>query len=182
MPHKPSWGWNDNFPMVRVKYHEAMEYCEWLTEVQGSNYRLPTEAEWEYAARGGNKSQGYEYSGSNDLYEAGWFNENSGDQTQEVGSLKPNELGLYDMSGNAWELCYDWFGYYDGNAKTNPGGPENGNSAVVRGGSWRNSNAECRVTKRNLYSFSLFLVMLMGERRNDQGFRVVSSLQVKRGS
>jgi formylglycine-generating enzyme len=102
----------------------------------GRKYRLPTEAEWEYAARGGNRSQGYQYAGSNNLDEVAWYDSKEGSKTKPVKQKKPNELGLYDMSGNVWEWCSDWYGSYASHSATNPKGPSTGTSRVLRGGSW----------------------------------------------
>ena len=103
-------------------------------------FRLPTEAEWEYSARGGNRSKGYKYAGSNNLDEVGWYGDNSDEHTHPVGRKKPNELGLYDMSGNVWEWCQDWYGDYTDEAQTNPTGPQSGGHRVLRGGSsWFNA-------------------------------------------
>ena len=119
----------------------------------GLNYRLPTEAEWEYAARGGVKTQNsasQKYSGSNNINEIAWYDNNSNSKTHSVGSKKPNELGIYDMSGNVWEWCNDWYdsSYYKNSPKNNPQGASSGSSRVNRGGSW-NINAEyCRVANR----------------------------------
>jgi formylglycine-generating enzyme required for sulfatase activity len=148
MPYAPSWGWNDKHPMVRVNFNDANAYCSWLSETTGQNYRLPTEAEWEYAARGGQKNKGYTYSGGNDIEEAGWCSDNAGGQTQAVGRKQSNELGLYDMSGNVWEWCSDWYGSYTSEAQTNPRGASKGTNRVLRGGSWYFVAACCRVDFR----------------------------------
>ena len=139
------------------------------------SYRLPTEAEWEYAARGGNKSKGYKYAGSNKLKEVAWYWENSHDETKDVGLKFPNELGLYDMSGNVWEWCQDWYSkeYYEECQKEgtviNPAGPKNGVYRVLRGGGWSNTPQYCRCTNRNLNPPEY--------RINNVGFRLVFSLQ-----
>ncbi|MBT31990.1 MAG: sulfatase-modifying factor protein [Thalassobius sp.] len=127
----------------------------WLVEINDSSkgYRLPTEAEWEYSARGGHSWQeGYEYAGSNNLKEVGWYNENSHAETLPVGTKQSNQLGLYDMSGNVWEWCYDWYDgeYYKNSEDKNPLGAKKGDDRVVRGGSWF-SNNRCRVADRIRY-------------------------------
>jgi formylglycine-generating enzyme required for sulfatase activity len=121
-----------------------------LNELTGKNYRLVTEAEWEYAARGGNKSRGYKYSGSNNLDAVAWYEDNSDYEMHPVGRKAPNELGIYDMSGNVWEWCYDWWGDYTDEPQIDPTGPEEGYSRVLRGGSfnWVFSMKECRVSYR----------------------------------
>jgi formylglycine-generating enzyme len=168
MPNEPVWGWIDNHPIVNVNHYDAVAYCDWLSSKYSDNYRLPTDAEWEYAARGGSKSKGFIYSGSNDFGEVGWSYENSGGTTQAVGSKKPNELGLYDMSGNVWEWCLDWDGEYSDSPTTNPRGPADGIHREIRGGCWYEPTAVCRVTYRmhNLPQF----------RGVGNGFRVVCSL------
>ena len=166
MPEAPSWGWNDKHPMVSVSFDDANAYCNWLSEATCKNYRLPTEAEWEYAARGGSRSSGYSYAGSDDLDEVGWSSDNAGGQTQACGRKKANELGLYDMSGNVWEWCNDWYGDYISSPATNPKGPTSGSSRVLRGGSWNYAAARCLVADRTGDTPSA--------RFDFNGFRVVS--------
>jgi formylglycine-generating enzyme len=141
MPEAPSWGWQDNNPMVNVNWHDAVAYCDWLSDKMDGLYRLPTEAEWEYAARGGKNSKGFKYSGGQSMHSVGWFSENSNSRTQAVASKKPNELGIYDMSGNVWEWCSDWYGkdYYANSPSSNPRGPSSGSNRVLRGGSWNST-------------------------------------------
>jgi formylglycine-generating enzyme required for sulfatase activity len=131
-------------------------------------YRLPTEAEWEYAARGGNKSQGYKYAGSDNVSDVAWYTSNSGNKTQEVGKKAPNELGIYDMSGNVWEWCSDWYGDYSNSAQTNPYNSPAGSRRVERGGSWANSAANTRVANRFYYS--------PAGTRNGLGFRIARTV------
>jgi sulfatase modifying factor 1 len=168
MPDPPVWGWIDNQPMVNVNHNDAVAFCEWLSREYGGKYRLPTDAEWEYAARGGKKSKGFTYSGSNDFDEVGWSFDNSGKTTNAVGSKKPNELGLYDMSGNVWEWCSDWDGEYSDSSRINPEGPADGIHREIRGGSWYDSAAFCRVTYRRHY--------LPNFVSDENGFRVVYSV------
>lgn len=134
MPKEPEWGWNDRHPIVNVSHLDAEAYCSWLSQKFGGNWRLPTEAEWEYAARGGAQSRGYTYAGGNDQDAVGWYGDNAGGQVNAVGKRKANELGIYDMSGNAHELCSDWYGDYSADAQTNPQGPSSGRYRVRRGG------------------------------------------------
>ena len=119
--------------------------CNW----KANGYRLPTEAEWEYAARGGTKSKGYKYSGSDDIGSVAWYYDNSDWQTHAVGTKAPNELGIYDMSGNLWEWCWDWYGYYPESRSSDPKGAGAGSYRVLRGGSWLNYGFICRVAYRN---------------------------------
>lgn len=149
MPEAPSWGWIDSHPIVNVNHSDAMAYCDWLAEKMDADYRLPTEAEWEYAARGGKQSAGYKYSAGRSLDNAGWYEANSNKQTHPVATKKPNELGIYDMSGNVWEWCKDWYGDYSSTSQTNPKGVTSGASRVSRGGSWIDSATDCRVARRN---------------------------------
>ena len=149
-PFSESWGRGDR-PVINVSWHDAVAYCEWMTIQTGKTYRLPTEAEWEYAARGGNKSKGYTYSGSNNLDAVAWYANNSNRKTQTVAQKKPNELGLYDMSGNVYEWCSDKYR----------------KPAMIRGGSWYYVGSYCQVTYRNSSS--------PNNRLNHYGFRLVLS-------
>jgi formylglycine-generating enzyme required for sulfatase activity len=134
--------------VIHVSWNDAVAYCEWLSEKTGKKYRLPTEAEWEYAVRGGQKSKHYKYAGGDELSELAWYNENSGSKTHPVGGKKANELGLYDMSGNVWEWCQDWYGDYSSASQTNPTGASTGTRRVLRGGSWGYPDWNCRVSYR----------------------------------
>ena len=145
MHEAPSWGWIDNHPIVNVSYEDAVAYTNWLSEKMDAKYRLPTEAEWEYAARGGKMSKGTYYSGGKSADMLAWFDANSKKQTQPVASKNPNELGIYDMSGNVWEWCIDWYGAYESNAQHNPMGPSIGVERVMRGGGCYGSAELCRV-------------------------------------
>lgn len=170
MPDEPSWGWNTNDPIVNVNWHDAINYCDWLSEKLDQNITLPTEAQWEYAARGGNKSKGYKYSAGRSMATAGWYNGNSDDKAHSVASKKANELGLYDMSGNVWEWCLDWYdgNYYKTSPNKNPKNTSTGSKKykVLRGGSWVGRASECRVTDRGVNEPDYRIYNL--------GFRVVS--------
>ncbi len=139
----------DDFPVVNVSWNDVKKFIEKLNAKTGKNYRLPTEAEWEFAARGGNKSQHYKYSGSDNINEVAWYSGNSGGKTHPVGQKKANELGLYDMSGNVWEWCEDKYeNVYPQAEQTNPKGPTSGFFRVHRGGSWYDVARDCRVSNR----------------------------------
>ena len=194
-PGDEGWG-RGTRPVINVSWNDVVGYCNWLSEKEGlakaydskgnlldrngkvtaditqvEGYRLPTEAEWEYAARGGTDSKGYKYAGSNDLNEVGWYWENWGEKnrkTQTVGQKKANELGLYDMSGNVWEWCHDWYGGYASTTQTNPTGPSSGSGRVLRGGSWRGSEQGCRAAYRGYSTPPLSIYFL--------GFRVVRTV------
>ncbi len=135
-------------PVEKVSWDDCQTFIDKLNEMTGQHFRLPTEAEWEFAARGGNKSLGYKYSGSDNIDEVAWFTENSGNETHPVGTKQPNELGIFDMSGNVWEWCADWYGDYSASAQKDPKGPSQGSCRVLRGGSWFDSTGFCRVSRR----------------------------------
>lgn len=148
MDKKPSKFKGDNNPVEQVSWDDCQTFIQKLNQRIGKNFRLPTEAEWEYAARGGLKSRGYKYSGSNDLSSVAWYNDNSDSKTHAVGTKAPNELGIYDMSGNVLEWCNDWYGNYSSSAQTNPTGAASGSRRVYRGGSWYFSARFCRSSDR----------------------------------
>jgi len=160
MPETPYWGWNDQHPMVNVSYNDAIAYCKWLSKILGVTYRLPTEAEWEFAANGGTQSKGYTYAGGNDINQVAWYYKNANYQMQAVGQKKPNELGLFDMTGNAWEWCSDWY------VGTSIAGKINeGSHHVLKGGSSMsfetnstNIQRNYRATNRAIYSAGFRLV------------------------
>ncbi len=143
----------DDCPVENVSWNDVQEFIQKLNAQTGQNYRLPTEAEWEYAARGGQKTQGYQYAGSNNIDEVAWYRENSDSKTHPVGQKRPNELGLYDMSGNVYEWCSDWYGsdYYASSPEFNPPGPASGSYRVHRGGSWYDYSVYCRVAYRRTH-------------------------------
>ena len=192
-PDDAGWG-RENLPVINVNWYDALEYCNWSSEREGllpcytieglasqcdftaNGYRIPTEAEWEYAARGGQRSQGYTYAGSDDYDEVAWYLENSGEQSHPVGQKGPNELGLYDMSGNVREWCWDWYNreYYTLTSSDDPPGPEIGRGIlgrqkIQRGGDFWNPVDLLRASARgfdgpqvrNAYGVS------------SQGFRIV---------
>ena len=143
---------NERYPVVNVNWHGAVAYCNWLSNKTGQRYRLPTEAEWEYAARGGEYSQKdkFQYAGSDNLDEVAWYKENSKGSAHQVGLKKANQLGIHDLSGNLNEWCQDWFGYYDSTPQTNPSGAATGRGRITRSGSWDSNAVNCRVSDRYL--------------------------------
>ena len=152
-----NYGTNLQRPVESVSWNDCQEFITKLNQLTGKQFRLPTEAEWEYAARGGNRSQSYKYSGSNSVGDVAWYYDNipsqssgtSGYGTQTVGTKAPNELGLYDMSGNVWEWCQDWYDSYSSGAQTNPTGPTTGSRRVTRGGCSNDNARYCRVSGRS---------------------------------
>lgn len=151
MGDNPSKFKGARLPVENMRWEVCQEFINRLNSLTGETYRLPTEAEWEFAARGGNKSKGFKYAGSNSLGEVAWYDDNSGNKTHNVGTKKPNELGLYDMSGNACEWCNDWYSetYYNYSKDTvNPKGPSGGKLHVYRGGDYFLSSKFHRVTNR----------------------------------
>ena len=140
----------DNYPTYNISWDEVQEFIRRLNVQTGKNYRLPTEVEWEYAARGGIGSGGYKYSGSNTLDNVAWYNENRNNSTHHpVGVKSSNELGIYDMSGNVFEWCSDWFGNYSSSTQTDPRGPSSGSNRVFRGGSWGDQAGGVRASYRS---------------------------------
>ena len=148
MGSNPSYFKGDDLPVEKVSWDDCQDFISKLNAMTGKRFRLPSEAEWEYAARGGKKSRGYQYSGSNTLGDVAWYYGNSGPKTHAVGTKQPNELGIYDMTGNVWEWCQDWFGSYSSSPQTNPTGAASGSIRVCRGGSWNYSAGLCRTSYR----------------------------------
>ena len=145
-----TYGLGASYPAYNISYYDVQTFISQLNSLTGRNFRMPTEAEWEYAARGGKQSQGYKYSGSNTVGNVAWNNSNSGGKTHLVKGKSPNELGIYDMSGNVWELCRDWDGNYSVDLQINPTGLDSGSNRVRRGGAWNSSYVnENRVTRRD---------------------------------
>jgi len=171
IPEVPDWGWNDKHPIVHITWQDAMDYCAWLSEKLGKTITLPTEAQWEYAAKGGNKSKNYKFSGSNSMLNSGWYKGNAEDRAHKVAAMEPNELGIYDMNGNVWEWCLDWYAprYYTKSKKENPlnltEGPKKFRS--LRGCSYANNSKNCRLSNR-FYSYFF-------DKSYYFGFRVVSN-------
>ena len=139
----------DKCPVEFVSWNDCQTFIKKLNKMTGMEFRLPTEAEWEFAARGGNKSKSYKFAGGNTLNTQGWYVGNSGNKTNEVGKKFPNELGLYDMTGNLWEWCADWYGAYSDSSQKNPTGPQSGFTRVLRGGGWNGGDKNCRISNRD---------------------------------
>ena len=148
MGSNPSEFNGSNLPVENVSWEDCQTFIRKLNALTGKNFRLPTEAEWEYAARGGNNSRGYKYSGSNTVSNVAWYKDNSSSTTHPVATKAPNELGIYDMSGNVEEWCNDGYGDYTSASQTNPTGPNSGSDRVYRGGSWFYYAFACRVSGR----------------------------------
>ena len=164
MRSNPSFFKGSNRPVESVSWDDCQTFVRKLNQLTGKKFRMPTEAEWEFAARGGNKSKGYKYSGSNNIDEVAWYDENSDNTTHIVKTKQPNELGLYDMSGNVWEWCQDWYDDYNRGSQTNPKGASEGSDRVFRGGSWDDFARFCRVSIRNYNP--------PDDRGNNLGFRL----------
>ena len=152
MGNNPSCFKGDNLPVENVSWDDCQKFISKLNSITGKNFRLPTEAEWEYAARGGKNSRGYQYSGSNNLSDVDWYEDNSGSKPHTVGSKQSNELGIYDMSGNVYEWCQDWFGSYSSSSPVNPTGTNSGSFRVSRGGSWCDAALYCRSSYRGSHT------------------------------
>lgn len=168
MGYNPSYFSGTNRPVEQVSWNMIVnEFIPALNALTGRNFRLPTEAEWEYAARGGNQGHGYKYAGSNTIGKVAWYYENSNNQTHPVATKSPNELGLYDMSGNVFEWCSDWYGNYSSGSQTNPQGPSSGSYRVLRGGCWSIGAVFCRVSERR--------IIIPDGANNYRGFRLVLS-------
>ncbi|MBR5603867.1 MAG: SUMF1/EgtB/PvdO family nonheme iron enzyme [Bacteroidales bacterium] len=148
MGSNPSVYVGNKKPVNAVNWNQCNEFIDKLNYMTGKTFRMPTEAEWEYAAKGGRQSKGYEYSGSNNVGSVAWYVNNSNYEPQDVKGKIPNELGIYDMSGNVFEWCSDWYGGYNSSAQTNPTGPNSGNNKVVRGGAFSYNDTYCRVARR----------------------------------
>ena len=149
MGSNPSYFKGDNLPVETVSCDDCKEFISKLNRITGRKFRLPTEAEWEYAARGGKKSRGYQYSGSSNISDVAWYDGNSGSKTHPVGTKQANELGIYDMTGNVWEWCQDRYGSYVSSSQKNPTGTVRGSNRVYRGGGWDIFAWSCRLSCRN---------------------------------
>ena len=148
MGSNPSFFEGDNLPVEQVSWNDCQVFIQKLNQLTGKQFRLPTEAEWEYAARGGRKSQGYKYAGGNNIGSVAWYTGNSGIETHPIGTKQANELGIYDMSGNVYEWCSDWYGDYTSSSQSDPQGPSSGSGRVGRGGDYGSSAGYCRVSNR----------------------------------
>lgn len=149
MGSNPSEFKGDDLPVESVSWDDCQTFISRLNALTGKRFRLPTEAEWEFAARGGNQSRHTQYSGSSRIDDVAWYDDNSGWETHPVKTKQPNELGIYDMTGNVWEWCQDWDGRYSSDAQTNPSGASSGAFRVFRGGNWGDTPSECRSSDRN---------------------------------
>ena len=171
-------------PVEQVSWYDCQEFISKLNSITGKSFRLPTEAEWEYAARGGKENRvlrsiissvwsvarvvkGYQYSGSNNISDVAWYEDNSDSKTHAVGSKQGNELGIYDMSGNVWEWCQDCKGTYSSSSQVNPTGANSGSERVFRGGCWFYAAGYCRSSYRYFFTPDI--------RSYTLGFRLVLS-------
>lgn len=167
MGNNPSKFKGDNLPVECVSWNDCKKFISKLNSITGRNFRLPTEAEWEFAARGGNNSKNYQYSGSDNIEDVAWYDDNSGYKTHDVATKQPNELGIFDMSGNVCEWCNDWYNKYNSNSQTNPMGPNHGKERVRRGGSYLSYSCTCYLSHRNSNAPDV--------RGNNLGFRLTLS-------
>ena len=152
MGNNPSRYIGSNLPVHKVSWNDCQDFIMRLNQKTGKHFRLPTESEWEFAARGGIKSQGTQFSGAYSINNCAWYEGNSGNTPHPVATKQPNELGIYDMNGNASEWCQDWYGGYSSTQKyKDPIGPNSGSSRVIRGGAWFAAASLCRVSRRNAY-------------------------------
>jgi formylglycine-generating enzyme required for sulfatase activity len=151
MGSNPSYFKGSNLPVENVSWNDCQQFITKLNQLTGRKFRLPTEAEWEYAASGGVLSRGYKYSGSNDIGSVAWYSDNSGKKTHPVGQKQANELGIYDMSGNVLEWCQDWYDkeYYSKSPSNNPCNNISASCRVIRGGDWIGVAGDCRVAIRS---------------------------------
>lgn len=152
MGNNPSCFKGSKLPVEQVSWVDCHRFIEKLNALTGKQFRLPSEAEWEFAARGGTKYQGYKYAGSDAYDDVAWYKDNSDSKTHIVATKRPNVLGLYDMSGNVWEWCQDWKGVYPPGKTVNPKGPNSGSYRIFRGGSWCSTDMDCRLSRRNAYA------------------------------
>ena len=152
MGSNPSEYKGDNLPVEMVSWNDCQEFISKLNSLTGRKFRLPTEAEWEYAARGGKRSRGYQYSGNSNISDVAWYDGNSGSKPHPVGTKQANELGIYDMSGNVYEWCSDWYGSYSSSSQTNPTGADSGSFRVFRGGGWGIYARGCRLSYRYIFT------------------------------
>lgn len=164
MDKNPSTLKGSNRPVHNVSWYDCMDFLEELNAVSGKNFRLPTEAEWEYAARGGNRSKNFKFAGSNNVEKVAWNSESASPELYYVKQRQPNELYLFDMCGNVYEWCSDIYGQYSDKAQRNPKGAEAGENRVLRGGSWQTPRAKCRVSARHN--------AIPYDRREDYGLRL----------
>ena len=167
MGSNPSYCIGDDLPVEQVSWDDCQTFISQLNSLTGKRFRLPTEAEWEFAARGGNQSRHTQYSGSNSLDDVAWYEGNSGDKTHPVKTKQPNELGIYDMTGNVWEWCQDWYAYYSSDAQTDPTGAGSGDGRVLRGSSSWGTQWDCRSSNRSGFA--------PGLSSNGDGLRLVLS-------
>jgi formylglycine-generating enzyme required for sulfatase activity len=171
MGNNPSEFEGSNLPVEMVSWDDAVEFCKKLSQTEGKTYRLPTEAEWEYACRAGTTTKFSFGDSESQLGDYAWYNQNSGEKAHPVGEKKPNAWGLYDLHGNVWEWCHDWYGggYYASSPTNDPQGPSSGQGRVIRGGGWSYGSGGCRVS---------FRVSINPNRRRVYiGFRLVLDLK-----